>query len=128
MKKLFCLIALVLFSRCAFSQTRAEVKLTASAHQVVLTWGASPDAGANSSLTYGIYRNAGVCPTGTPSGFTQVATGVTALTYTDSSITPGSFCYYVIAQLNGSQSAPSNLVVAAILPLPAGSLVVSSAQ
>lgn len=114
MSKLILLILLICFSSCAFAQ-----------HSVSLSWGASPDAVTNPSLTYNVYRASGVCPT---SGFTKIASAVNALNYSDASVEAGAYCYYVTADLNGVESIPSNLVVAAILPLPPGSLVVTSAK
>lgn len=115
--KLAFALLLMLISSCAFAQ-----------HSVTLAWGASPDAAANPALAYNVYRASGVCPTGTPAGFTKIASAVNALTYSDASMNPGIYCYYITAALNGAESSPSNLVVAAILPLPPGSLVVSEAK
>lgn len=115
--RIILLIAVCSLPMAAFAQ-----------HSVSLAWGASPDAAGNPSLTYNVYRASGICPNGSPVGFTKVASAVNALSYTDSSVGAGSYCYYVTAQLAGAESVPSNMVVAAILPLPPGSLVVSKAQ
>jgi hypothetical protein len=99
-------------------------------HSVVLTWVAPADA--TSATTYNVYRLSGACPATAPtttSGFTKIATGTTAaVTYTDSTVAPGSYCYIVTDVEAGVESKPSNDVVAAILPLPPGSLVVTSAN
>jgi endoglucanase len=100
--------------------------LTAEAqHSVVLAWTASTDTGS----TYDIYRLSGACPTGTPSGFTLLNTApITGTTYTDSTVTPGTYCYYATAVLGGQQSVPSNTVSVVILPAPPQGLKVNSSQ
>lgn len=75
-------------------------------HSVVLAW---MDAKNSAGTTYNVKRATGSC-SGTPA-FTILATGVTALAYTDSSVTAGTaYCYEVTASLNGDESAPSNTV------------------
>jgi hypothetical protein len=80
-------------------------------HKVTLAWvdGLNP-----AGVTYTVYRATGLC-SGTPT-FSTLATGVTVLTYTDATVTPGNYCYQVTATVNGVQSAPSNSVLA---PVPA---------
>ena len=77
---------------------------TAGPGQVVLTWTAPTGA-----VTYDVYR-------GTAAGgeaATPIATGLTAPTYTDAAVAPGTAYYYVITALNGNaaplpaESAPS---------------------
>jgi hypothetical protein len=83
---------------------------------VVLSWTASTDAAANPTLTYNVYKFSGVCTTTGSPVFTKINTApVTTLTYTDSTVTTGTFCYYVTAVLNGAESAPSTQVSAVIL-------------
>jgi hypothetical protein len=85
----------------------------AQAHTVSLTWTASTDGGAS----YNVYRLSGACPTAGTSGFSKLtATPVTATSYTDSTVTPGTYCYYATAVLGGAESVPSNLASAVILP------------
>src|ERR1700682_5201994 len=87
----------------------------AEAHSVSLSWTASTDNVAG----YNIYRLAGACPTSGSTGFTKITAAiVTGTTYTDSSITPGAYCYYATSTLNGAESAPSNFASAVILPAP----------
>jgi hypothetical protein len=86
-------------------------------HSASLTWGASPDAAANPTLSYNVYRLSGACPTSGTAGFTKLnTTPVTTLTFTDSTIALGNACYYVTATLNGAESVPSNTASAVVLP------------
>ncbi|HEY2823073.1 MAG TPA: hypothetical protein VGJ06_18655 [Candidatus Acidoferrum sp.] len=86
-------------------------------HSASLSWTASSDAAANSALGYNVYRLAGACPASGTAGFTKLnSTPVTTTTYSDTTIGPGSFCYYVTATLNGAESVPSNTAPAVILP------------
>ena len=83
----------------------------AASHEVDLAWTASVDAG----VTYNIYRAAGTCPaTGVPTGATQVKSGIAVLTYQDTTVQPGSYCYYATATLNGAESGPSNTALAQV--------------
>ena len=83
------------------------------AHQVTLKWNAPADAIATS--TYNVYRANGLCG-GNPS-FTKIATAVSVLTYTDGTVIPGNYCYYVTQVQNGAESSSSNTVNPAIQPL-----------
>ena len=91
-------------------------------HTAVLTW---LDALNPSGSTYNVYRAPGQC-TGTPApAFVQLKTGIAALTYTDSPITAGTYCYAVTATVAGSESPQSNLAVAAVQPYaPTGLTVI----
>jgi len=85
----------------------------AQAHSVNLSWTASPDAG----VSYNIYRLAGACPATGTTGFSKITgTPVAATTYTDSIVTPGTYCYYATSVFNGAESVPSNVAPAVILP------------
>jgi hypothetical protein len=85
----------------------------AQAHSVSLTWTASTDAGAS----YNIYRLTGACPSAGTTGFTKItATPVAATSYSDTTVAPGTYCYYATAVLGGAESVPSNLASAVILP------------
>lgn len=78
-------------------------------HNAVLTWSAPADAVAGT--TYDMFRVNAVCPTSGLGGltFTKVnTTPITALTFTDASITVGNWCYYAQQNQNGATSAPSN--------------------
>jgi len=110
----------------------AASPVVAQTHSVALTWTASTDAAANPSITYAVYRLNGACPAVAPtsvsgSGFTQInATGITTTTYTDSTVTPGTYCYFATAFINSTQSVPSNDAQGIIQPKPPTSFGVSS--
>lgn len=80
--------------------------ICAQSHHTDLKWGASADAG----VTYNVYKAIGACPaTGLPTGATQIANLLTLLTFSDTNVQVGqTACYYVTAQLNGTESGPSN--------------------
>jgi len=83
------------------------VRAFAAGHQAVLNWTASTDAVPSS--TYSVFRMAGACPAAPNTSFTLLASGVTGTTYTDTTITVGTWCYYVEQVQNGTNSAPSDL-------------------
>lgn len=94
------LIALFLFATAALAQT--------TGHSAVLTWTAPSDAVAGS--TYNVYRANAVCPTTGITGptWTKITPiSISALTYTDSTITAGSWCYYVTQVQGGVEGNPS---------------------
>jgi hypothetical protein len=73
-------------------------------HNVQLTWLASPDAAANPSLTYNVYRSL-TCD-GT---FSKLNSSPVANTsYLDTSVLAGSYCYQVTSLLSGIEGSPSN--------------------
>jgi uncharacterized protein (DUF2141 family) len=81
-------------------------------HKVTLTWtDALNPAG---STTYTVYRATGLC-SGTPT-FSKLATGVATLTFADSTVTPGNYCFAVSATVAGVESA---LSVSALATVPA---------
>jgi len=81
--------------------------LQASAHSAALSWSAPSDA--TSSTTYSIYRMSGACPAAPGTAFTLLTSGVTATAYTDSTVTVGTWCYYVEQVQNSTSSGPSNM-------------------
>jgi fibronectin type 3 domain-containing protein len=75
------------------------------ARNVLLTWGASTTSG----VTYNVYRCSGTCAS-YPTGFTQIATGISVLTYTDadSALASGqTYVYAVTAVDTGGESTPA---------------------
>jgi hypothetical protein len=109
-----CLLALVLAA-----PARAQ-------HSASLSWTASSDAAANPTLGYNVYRLAGACPASGTAGFTKLtATPLKTTTFSDTTVSLGTFCYYVTATLNGAESVPSNTASAVILPGPATVLTIS---
>jgi hypothetical protein len=91
MKTLFLLAALL-------------ISIPAFSHSVSLSWTASTDSG----VSYNLYRLAGACPTSGTTGFVKInASPISGLTYSDTRIGPGDYCYYATATLNGAESVPS---------------------
>lgn len=105
--------AVLLFAVAVFpGVSRAQ-----AAHQAVLTWVAPTDAVAGS--TYNVYRASGGCPAtgvGTLTFAKVNAGGVTALTYTDSGLAVGVYCYYVTQVQNASESIPGNTAGGPVKP------------
>jgi hypothetical protein len=100
-------LALILIPAVFATSARAQ------AHSVSLAWTASTDTG----VSYNIYRLSGACPSSGTSGFAKITGApVTATTYTDNQLLPGTYCYYATSVLNGSESIPSNLAPAVVLP------------
>lgn len=80
-----------------------------TAHSAAVSWSAPSDA--ISSSTYNVYRAPGACPASGLGTLTFVklnATPITGLSYTDTTITVGSWCFYGTQVQNGVESAPSN--------------------
>lgn len=75
----------------------------AAPHSVTLTW---TDALNPSGTNYSVYRANGLC-SGTPV-FSKLATAVSLLTYKDTTVSPGNYCYQVTATFGGVESAASN--------------------
>ncbi len=78
-------------------------------HTAMLTW---VDALNPVGATYSVYRAPGLC-SGSPV-FAKLATAVAALTYTDTSVAPGNYCFQISATAGGVESAPSNQAAAAV--------------
>lgn len=93
----------------ALAAEPAAAAQVVTGHNVVLTWAAPADAVATS--TYDLFRINAVCPVSGLGGltFTKVnTTPITALTFTDATITVGNWCYYMQQNQNGASSVPSN--------------------
>lgn len=103
-------LALFLFGTSAFAQTT---------HKAVLTW---TDTLNPTGTTYNIYRAPGLC-SGTPV-FAKLASGVTALTYTDSTVTTGNYCFTVTATFSGVESAQASPALAPVPAFPPSGLSV----
>lgn len=89
------LLLLFLFSSYLLAQSRS----------VTLTW---VDSRNPIGVTYSVYRAIGVCSGSTV--FSKLVTGLTLLTYTDTTVTPGNYCYHVTSTVSGMESTPSNTV------------------
>lgn len=77
-------------------------------HTVTLTWNASTSSDVAS---YNVYR-----ATGTSTNYTEIATGIVNLTYTDTNVTDGTTYNYVVTAVDssGDQSSDSNSATATI--------------
>jgi hypothetical protein len=98
-------LSLILAALLSFA-TSASAQTT---HKVTLTWS---DALNPPGTTYTVMRATGLC-TGTPA-FSTLASGLTTLTYVDTTVTPGNYCYQVEASSGGILSAPSNTALAPV--------------
>jgi hypothetical protein len=103
LKRMLICLVLLLFAISLAAQT--------TTHKVVLTW---TDTLNPTGTTYTVLRATGLC-SGTPA-FSTLASGITVLTYTDTTVTPGNYCYEVEASVGGVLSPPSNTALA---PVPA---------
>lgn len=112
-------VTLIVWAMSAFFAKGAE----AQTHAAILTW---QDALNPSGTTYNIYRKSGICPA-PPAFFPVLVTGVATLTYTDSTVNTGDYCYEVTAVYANQQSSPSNLA-SAVVPAfsPTGLSVLTS--
>jgi hypothetical protein len=87
---------------------------------VVLTWA---DTANPAGTTYNVYRGRGGCSSTTT--FSPIASAVSTKTYTDSTVQPGNYCYYVTAAAEGVESDPSNSAGAQVKPFPPTQLQVT---
>lgn len=79
-------------------------------HNVSLAWTASTSAAGNPSLTYNVYRSSGCSGT-----FALLNTmPISATTFLDAAVPPGTYCYQATAVLAGLESAPSNQASAVV--------------
>jgi hypothetical protein len=95
------------------------------AHQCILSWVATPDAGVAGFQGYNIYRGTA---TGAEGASPINSSPVNGLTYTDSSPSVGVDFYVVKSVVNGVVSIPSNEVTTTILPAPPTNLTVVSSS
>lgn len=84
-----------------------------TSHSVTLTWA---DTQNPTGTTYSVYRASGLC-SGTPT-FAKLASALTVLTYVDSTVTSGNYCYQTTATAGGMESAPSNMAGAPVPSFP----------
>jgi len=91
---------------------------TAQPHKAVLRWVAPADAIPGVS-TYNVYRTKNACPLMAPGAFTWTkvnSSPITALIFTDTKITVGSWCYYITQEQEGIESPPSRPVGGTVRP------------
>src|SRR5262249_33221232 len=92
----------------------------AQTHTATLTW--ADDINPAAQTTYSVYRAAGLC-SGTPS-FAKLAAGISGMTFPDSSVTVGTWCYQVTATVNGIESPPSPQASATVGPAAPGQITI----
>jgi len=87
-------------------------------HSAIISW--STPADATTGTTYEVWRLNTACPgqAGAQTlGWSQIATGLTATTYTDTNLAVGkTYCWMVTQRQNGVRSYPSNLIGLTLLP------------
>jgi hypothetical protein len=98
-------ISLTVWAFSAFFAPHAA----AQTHAGVLTW---QDNLNPAGTTYNILREQPPCY---PNAFVTIATGVAALTFTDTTVSTGAYCWEVKAVLNNVLSPASN-VASAVVP------------
>jgi len=106
----FAFVFVLLFSFLA-------APIFAAGHSALLNWTAPSDATVGT--TYSVYRMSGACPATPGTAFTLLASGVTTTTYTDATVTVGTWCYYVEQVQNSTNSVPSNLAGGTAAPFAA---------
>ncbi len=109
-----------------------NLKASVAGHSVSMTWTASADSTTTTPGTVSVWRASETCPatvsTTTP-GFTAVTTTAPAGgPYADTTVTAGTWCYFVTATISGATSGPSNTVQAVLLPLAPTNLAIGSSN
>jgi hypothetical protein len=131
MKALRVVLAFALLMAPTFAAERSSLAIAVATggHGADLAWAASPDSAANPALTYNVYRIAGACPaTVTLSQWTKLTGGIATVTFSDTGMSPGQYCYAITAFLNGVESVPTT-PAAAVIPLsPPSGLVISNSH
>jgi len=121
MKTLLIVATLLVFAIGAAAQ--------APLHKATLNWVATPDALSNPSITANIYRADGKCPaTGLPTGPALIGSTLAgATTYMDTNVSVAkTYCWFVVAILNGVESVGSNTAGAEIPLAPYTGLTVGA--
>jgi hypothetical protein len=96
------------------ARAQGPVTLVPGKHSFLLNWAAPVDAVAGTS--YNVYRVKATCPADPTTISWSKVSSTTALSYTDTNVTPGPWCYYVTQVQSGVESAPSNLAGARLPP------------
>lgn len=119
--KRISVLAIVLFGLTLFC---VPMKAQAAPRSVGLTW--TPPGDSTATTTYHIYRASAACANGvavstlTTLSFVRLdgaTSAQSAPNYTDATVGVGSFCYYVTAVTNGTESGPSLTAGATVAPL-----------
>jgi hypothetical protein len=102
------IMQMVAFRPSSGTSTPPPVSPPPTAHTVALTWNASTSSNV---VSYRVYRS-----TGTSTSYTQIATGIVTLAYTDSNVSSGTTYSYVVTAVdsNGNESSYSTGATATI--------------
>lgn len=107
------------------------ISTQAKAHSVALSFTKSTDDTGATGQGYQTWRLTGSCPASvtTTAGFTALNTTLfTGATFTDSTVTPGSYCYIVTFTAAAATSVPSNTAAPVILPAAPTNVIVSGSN
>ena len=105
-------IVLAILLACSFPLSSQTTPYT-----VQISWQPASD-GSDAGGTINVYKAIGFCGSASQQ-FTQIATDVSLDgPYLDSSVTSGSYCYYVTAVVNSDESGPSPTTSVSIKPGP----------
>lgn len=105
-----------------FAILLAPLSAMASSYSTALAW----VAGTNAS-GYNVYRATGKCPAvvnPTVAGFSKIGSSTT-VSYMDSTVTAGTWCYFVTGTDSGTESAPSNAATSYVVPAAPTGLTVT---
>ena len=92
------------------------VMVAAGQHAVALTWTLPISPPEPAGTTYNVARKSGSCPAPPMSGFTVLVTGLTGQTWTDTTVLPGPYCYYVESQFAAVVTGPSPVAGPTVTP------------
>lgn len=95
----------------------AAASLANAQHKVTLSWVASTDSTSSNPGTVSVYRATGTCPAsgiGTLTYSTLTAAAPAGGPYADTTVSAGTYCYYVTATISGATSGPSNTFTAVV--------------
>ncbi len=98
-----------------------SVSVAEKTHTATVVW-TDPD-NPSGAATYSVYRATGLC-SGSPT-FSKVATALTALSYVDSSVTVGTYCFQITATQSNVESAASPSGSGTVQPFPPQTVVVT---
>jgi endoglucanase len=86
-----------------------------SANRVDLRWSAVPSPGAGCAITYDVFRSTNGT-TFTPSAANRVATGVTATSFSDTTVAGGTTYYYLVESVDVTVASPPSSKTSATTP------------
>ena len=103
----------------------------AQTHSASLTWTLSTDdtttecSVAGAACSQNVYRAAGACTQTSPTFVLLSNQGAAAVAYTDATVTPGTWCYAVTFQIQGTESVKATATVTLPAAPPTGLVVVA---